>query len=240
MKKTFTLSSGDYLETLALKATFTTLKTAHMKTSSIDIERLQTSLKVDLAMLNAGNINYVLSPAYDLYHTAYCYLYESIVIDGYNENSVIGFKKDKNKNDDLEKPITVFVQACREVRNYINKQKNQFSNITNTYIQDLKTNESGEIIEGDFLKVTKYYDITNLQEFTEFSELYEDIKARLKNDRTLSILHMRLKGMSVNDIAKKLQVSHQAISKHLIKIQDIVKEIKPTKVKRFIEKRKYN
>ena len=64
-------------------------------------------------------------------------------------------------------------------------------------------------------------------------ELNEILTTRQKD-----VFHMRLKGISVSEIAVKLGVSQQAISKSQLAIQKAIKTLHPEMVRGFKEKRK--
>ena len=86
-----------------------------------------------------------------------------------------------------------------------------------------------------YYQVGRYYDIENEKDFVIQSamvELLQDL-----TDRQKMILHYRRQGKSTVEIAEKLGVSQQAISKHLAKIQALISEKLPETVRGFKEKR---
>ena len=86
------------------------------------------------------------------------------------------------------------------------------------------------------IRVNKYYDIDNYEDYNTTTEMLQNITLG-KRDR--DILNKRLQGVSVSDIADIYGVSQQAISKALARIQKATADKYPEKIRQFKEKRIY-
>ena len=67
-----------------------------------------------------------------------------------------------------------------------------------------------------------------------------NVTARLHSIVPVKFVDWGMQGFSISDISDKLNVSHQAVSKTLKQVQNIVKELFPESVNGFKEKRIVN
>ena len=130
--------------------------------------------------------------------------------------------------------------GCVAVRQH--SYKHGQTDFKTCYIEDLRqTNEDGETETTSdildriaYIKINRYYDIENMRDFVVTDNMLSKLNLTPRQDL---ILHYRMQGFSVVEIADKLKVSHQAISKQLTKIQNEVTEKFPNTVRGFKEKR---
>lgn len=226
----------DFISAKAMQATISTLKRISASTDDNKIREMLNGLYADLMKIDNKEIVYTVSDGYDCYLVAYSFLWEKIVVQGKNINDIETHILKSGK----EKERTIFQWSCVAVRQYIYKHGQ--TDFKTKYIEDLRqTNDDGETeTETDvldrvtYLKVNRYYDIDNMRDYI----VTDNMLAKLNlTPRQETILHYRMQGFAVVEIADKLKVSHQAISKQLAKIQDEVSEKFPETVRGFKEKR---
>ena len=226
----------DFIHAKAMQATFSTLKRIAASTDDNKVREMLNCLYADLMKIDNREIVYNVSDGYDCFLVAYSFLWEKIAVQGKNINDIEIHILKSGK----EKKRTIFQWACVAVRQYIYKHGQ--TDFKTCYIEDLrKTNEDGEtettseiIDRVSYIKVNRYYDIDNMRDYI----VTDNMLAKLNlTPRQETILHYRMQGFSIVEIADKLKVSHQAISKQLGKIQDEVSEKFPETVRGFKEKR---
>lgn len=181
---------------------------------------------------------YTVSDGYDIYLECLCYLRE-MNKKGYwqlfkAETIEITMSKGKKKKVSLWQGMRYYA------RHYIYKYGQ--ADFKTVYIEDL----SGEDKDGNelncydaldgLMKVTQYYDIENERDYAVFKTFLDSIRNELTPRRKM-ILHYKLKGMSVNEIAENMGVKQNTISEHLTAIQEVVKGKYPELVRGFKEKR---
>lgn len=91
--------------------------------------------------------------------------------------------------------------------------------LRDTYIEDMEHTDDGmEVSDPEYIKVTRYYDVHDWEDYAVTMDMLEQIKPLLK-DKQKAVLHYRLQGMSVTAIAERLGVTQQAISDTLKRIR---------------------
>lgn len=226
----------DFIHAKAMQATISTLKRIYASTDDEKIREMLNGLYADLMKIDNKEIVYTVSDGYDCFLVAYSFLWDKIAIQGKSIDDIeIHILKSGKK-----KERTIFQWACVAVRKYIYKHGQ--TDFKTKYIEDLRqTNEDGETeTETDvldrvtYLKVNRYYDIDNMRDYIVTDNMLSKLNLTPRQE---TILHYRMQGFSIVDIADKLKVSHQAISKQLLKIQVEVSEKLPETVRGFKEKR---
>lgn len=226
----------DFIHAKAMQATFSTLKRIAASTDDNKVREMLNGLYVDLMKINNREIVYHVSDGYDCFLVAYSFLWDKIAVQGKNINDI----EIRVLKSGKEKERTVFQWACVAVRQYIYKHGQ--TDFKTKYIEDLRqTNDDGEteteteILDRiTYLKVNRYYDIENMRDYIVTDNMLSKLSL---TPRQYAILHYRMQGFSVVEIADKLKVSHQAISKQLTKIQNEVSQKFPETVRGFKEKR---
>ena len=226
----------DFIHAKAMQATISTLKRISASTDDSKVREMLNGLYSDLMKIDNREIVYNVSDGYDCFLVAYSFLWEKIAVQGKNINDIETHILKSGK----EKERTIFQWACVAVRQYIYKHGQ--TDYKTKYIEDLRqTNEDGEtettsdILDRiSYLKVNRYYDIDNMRDYIVTDNMLSKLNLTPRQDM---ILHYRMQGFSVVEIADKLKVSHQAISKQLTKIQNEVSEKFPETVRGFKEKR---
>ena len=231
---------NDELADVAYNVAIGTLKRIDSATADVKVSKMLRGLREDKQKINnvvfanaEANSGYIVSDGYDCFLVAYAYLKEQ-TDSGKTLDTVIVKKLKSGK----EKERTVLQWACVAVREYIYKHGQ--TDYKRIYV-DRQTDKDGnmeseaEAMDRVYYQVGRYYDIENEKDFVIQSamvELLQDL-----TDRQKMILHYRRQGKSTVDIAEKLGVSQQAISKHLAKIQALISEKLPETVRGFKEKR---
>ena len=91
--------------------------------------------------------------------------------------------------------------------------------LRDTYIEDMAHTDDGiEVSDPEYIKVTRYYDVHDWADYMITADMLEQIRPLLK-DKQKAVLHYRLQGMSVKEIAERLGVQQQAISDTLKRIR---------------------
>lgn len=226
----------DFIHAKAMQATISTLKRISASTDDNKVREMLNGLYADLMKIDNKEIVYTVSDGYDCFLVAYSFLWEKIAVQGKSVNDIEIHILKSGK----EKERTIFQWSCVAVRQYIYKHGQ--TDFKTKYIEDLRqTNEDGEtettteiLDRVTYLKVNRYYDIDNMRDYIVTDNMLAKLNLTPRQD---TILHYRMQGFSVVEIADKLKVSHQAISKQLLKIQDEVSEKFPETVRGFKEKR---
>ena len=226
----------DFIHAKAMQATISTLKRISASTDDNKVSEMLNGLYADLMKIDNKAIVYNVSDGYDCFLVAYSFLWEKIAVQGKNINDIETHILKSGKI----KERSIFQWSCVAVRQYIYKHGQ--TDFKTKYIEDLRqTNEDGETeTETDvldrvtYLKVNRYYDIDNMRDYVVTDNMLSKLNLTPRQD---AILHYRMQGFSVVEIADKLKVSHQAISKQLTKIQNEVAEKFPNTVRGFKEKR---
>ena len=226
----------DFIHAKAMQATISTLKRISASTDDNKVREMLNGLYADLMKIDNKEVVYTISDGYDCFLVAYSFLWEKIAVQGKSVNDIEIHILKSGK----EKERTIFQWSCVAVRQYIYKHGQ--TDFKTKYIEDLRqTNEDGEtettteILDRiTYLKVNRYYDIDNMRDYIVTDNMLAKLNLTPRQD---TILHYRMQGFSVVEIADKLKVSHQAISKQLLKIQDEVSEKFPETVRGFKEKR---
>ena len=226
----------DFIHAKAMQATISTLKRISASTDDNKVREMLNGLYADLMKIDNRAIVYNVSDGYDCFLVAYSFLWDKIAVQGKNINDIEAHTLKSGKI----KERSIFQWSCVAVRQHIYKHGQ--TDFKTKYIEDLRqTNEDGET-ETDtdvldrvtYLKVNRYYDIDNMRDYVVTDNMLSKLNLTPRQD---AILHYRMQGFSVVEIADKLKVSHQAISKQLTKIQDEVSEKFPETVRGFKEKR---
>lgn len=229
----------------AMQASISVLKQVYFSTDDNKVKEMYHGLLNDQNAINNaeltsgkdGRKSYTVSDGYDVFLECYEYLVNMNKAGYYDlftpETIEITLSKGKKKKASL------FQGICYKARNYIyNHGQVDFKTV---YIEDLThENKEGEklnsydALEG-LIKVSQYYDIENERDYVVFKVMQKGLNL---TTRQKQILHYRLKGESVSEIAEKLKVSQQAISKHLAIIQNEITAKYPEMIRHFKGKRK--
>lgn len=226
----------DFIHVKAMQATISTLKRISASTDDSKVREMLNGLYADLMKIDNREIVYNVSDGYDCFLVAYSFLWDKIAVQGKSVDDIEMHILKSGK----EKERTIFQWSCVAVRQYIYKHGQ--TDFKTCYIEDLrKTNEDGEtettseiLDRVTYLKVNRYYDIENMRDYIVTDNMLSKLNLTPRQE---TILHYRMQGFSIVDIADKLKVSHQAVSKQLLKIQDEVSEKFPETVRGFKEKR---
>lgn len=220
----------------AMVLTIGTLKRIECATADPKVTEMLRGLRADKQKINNTVLyDYSVSDGYDCFLVAYTYLLEEYG-KGNDINTIITKKLQSGK----EKTRTVLQWACVEVRQYIYKHGQR--DYKRVYVEDIRkedkdgnAEDNGTALDRIYYQTGKYYDIDNLEDY----EIQKEMVTLLNGltERQQLILHYRRQGKSVIEIAEKLNVSQQAISKHLAKIQAVIAEAMPEKVRAFKKKR---
>ena len=225
---------NDELADIAYNVTIGTLKRIESATADKKVSEMLFGLRADRQKIdNHTLIDYTVSDGYDCFLVAYEYLFTAQG-DGLSIDDVVVKKLKSGK----EKERTVLQWACVAVREHIYRHGQ--TDYKRVYVdrhtdKDGNTETEDEAMDRAYYQVGKYYDIENEKDFVIQSAMVELLSGL--TDRQKLILHYRRQGFSTVDIAKKLGVSQQAISKHLAKIQAVIIEKMPETVRGFKEKR---
>jgi len=110
--------------------------------------------------------------------------------------------------------------AYKAVYHAIYESRNKRGSIKSVYVDDLQQNDDGEIIDTDYVRVTKYYDIDNIVDYHYTMGILEGVSDRLTT-RQAEILHLRMQGLSHDTIAERLNIRRQTVAEHMECIQQI-------------------
>ena len=224
------------IDILARMAAAGTLKKIYTTSAHEQIRKYQFQLQADFKLtdnMGTENLTKHFSDAYDIYLTAYDYLYDKIMIETLTPNCILS----ETLKNGTTKTRTVYQWACIKVRQYIYSHKAIENNSKYIYIEDLKKSSDDtteNALDREYIRVGKYNDIHDYNDFTTVSDILNALDLSRKEK---DILNLRLRGLSTTEIADKYDVTHQAISKNLLKIQEKVKDIFPDMVRGFKDKR---
>lgn len=218
---------NDELADMAFRGTIKTLERIYHTTDDSKVGQMYYGLLADAQKLNNNNImDYTCSDGYDCFLVAYSYIkgeYDKGFTADTEETRILKSGKEKTK--------TKFGWMCSEVRKYIyNYGQTDYKRM---YVE-CKTDKDGHTESPDeatdrmLYQVGRYYDIDNEKGVL----IYEKLVAVCKDmtQRQQMILHYRMQGKSINEIAEKLGVKHNTISTHLKAIQDRVRKAYPEAV----------
>ncbi len=105
--------------------------------------------------------------------------------------------------------------------------------LRDTYIEDMAhTDDGAEIVDPEYIKVTRYYDVHDWADYAVTMGMLEQIRPLLR-ERAALILDYRMQGLSITAIADKLGVSQQAVSAQLKRIQDKAITLWPDETRAF-------
>ena len=234
MENTTKLYLNDAIANYAMLATIGTLKRIESATADPKITEMLRGLRTDRQKINNTVLyDYSVSDGYDCFLVAYEYLLEQ-----YNKGNDVDTVIIKVLKSGKEKSRTVLQWACVAVREYIYKHGQ--TDYKRAYVdrqidKDGNTETEAEAIDRLYYQVGRYYDIENEKDYVIQSAMVELLQGL--TDRQKLILHYRRQGKSTVQIAEKLGVSQQSISKHLAKIQAVITEKMPETVRGFKEKR---
>lgn len=225
---------GNELADIAYNVTIGTLKRIDSATADPKVREMLNGLRADKSKVNNPVlVDYTVSDGYDCFLVAYDYL-----LDQYNKGNTIDTIIVKKLKSGKEKERTVLQWACVAVREYIYRHGQ--TDFKRAYVdrqtdKDGNTETEAEAMDRAYYQVGRYYDIENERDYVIQSAMVELLQGL--TDRQKLILHYRRQGKSTVEIAEKMGVSQQAISKHLAKIQVVIAEALPETVRGFKEKR---
>ena len=105
--------------------------------------------------------------------------------------------------------------------------------LRDTYIEDMAhTDDGAEIVDPDYIRVTRYYDIHDWADYAVTMDMLEQIRPLLR-ERAALILDYRMQGLSITAIADKWGVSQQAVSAQLKRMQDKAITLWPDETRAF-------
>lgn len=128
-------------------------------------------------------------------------------------------------------PAALRREVYRAVNRYIYANA-QRPILRDTYIEDLPRNDAGEIIDVNYIRVTRYYDVDNITDYNAMQTMLTRIRMAL-TAKQWAILHKRLQGKSVVAIAVELGVTQQAVSASLQRIRRTVRALYPDATRHF-------
>jgi len=237
---------NDEIANYAMSATIGVLKRIESATADPVVSKMLRGLREDRKKINnpvfavsESQTGYAVSDGYDCFLECYCYLkakyndYTAIngvgahtvdlVVLDIIEKRILKSGKEKEKNN--------LAWACTEVRKYIYRHGQ--TDFKRAYVEcqtdkDGHTESPDEATDRMLYQVGRYYDIDNEKGVL----VYEKLVAVCKDltQRQQMILHYRMQGKSVNEIAEILKVKHNTISTHLKAIQDRVRKAYPEAV----------
>lgn len=108
--------------------------------------------------------------------------------------------------------------AYKAVYHAIYASRNKKGSIKSVYVEDLQHNDSGEIVDSAYVRVTKYYDIDSIADYQYTMNMLGAISDRLTT-RQAEILHYRMQGLGVQAIADKLGVDKSTITHTMDRIR---------------------
>ena len=225
---------GNEIADIAYNVTIGTLKRIDSATADPKVREMLQGLRSDKVKANnLAIMDYTISDGYDCFLVAYEYL-----LDQYGKGNNIDTVIAKKLKSGKEKKRTVLQWACVAVREYIYRHGQ--TDFKRMYVdrqtdKDGNTETEAEAVDRLYYQVGRYYDIENEKDFVVQSAMMELLDGL--TDRQKLILHYRRQGKSTVEIASKMGVSQQAISKHLAKIQAVIGEKLPETVRHFKEKR---
>jgi len=221
------------IDVLARKASAGTLKKIYAASAHQQILKYMNALQSDFKLAdNMGNdekLKTTFSDAYDIYLIAYEYLYNKILVETYNPQDTITEKLKNGK----EKVRTVYQWTCVQVRKYIYNNKSIENNGKFVYIEDLKQNENEtaeNALDREYIRMNKYDGIDNYNDYIDYNNMLSKLDL---TDRQTEIIILRMRGLSVNEIAKKYGVKHNTISTQLQRIRDKVRDTFPDMLRGF-------
>lgn len=108
--------------------------------------------------------------------------------------------------------------AYKAVYHAVYASRNKKGSIKSVYVEDLQHNDSGEIVDSAYVRVTKYYDIDSIADYQYTMNMLGAISDRLTT-RQAKILHYRMQGLGVQAIADKLGVDKSTITHTMDRIR---------------------
>lgn len=108
--------------------------------------------------------------------------------------------------------------------------------LRDTYIEDMAhTDDGAEIVDPEYIKVTRYYDVHDWADYAVTMDMLEQIRPLLTRAER-AVLSYRMQGLSGDAIAARLGVSKQRISNIRRNIQRIAQKsrVKAEKTKIFL------
>lgn len=124
--------------------------------------------------------------------------------------------------DDYQPTDDAIKAAYAAVYHAIYESRNKRGSIKSVYVDDLQQNDDGEIVDTDYVRVTKYYDIDNIVDYRYTMGIFEGVSDRLTT-RQAEILHLRMQGLSYETIAERLNIRLQTVAEHMERIQQVAK-----------------
>jgi DNA-binding NarL/FixJ family response regulator len=105
--------------------------------------------------------------------------------------------------------------------------------LRDTYIEDMAhTDDGAEIVDPEYIKVTRYYDVHDWADYAVTMDMLEQIRPLLTRAER-AVLSYRMQGLSGDAIAARLGVSKQRISNIRRNIQRIATRIWPDETRAF-------
>jgi predicted DNA-binding protein YlxM (UPF0122 family) len=187
-------------------------------------------------MFNPAKADYSISDGWDIVQEAYMHLL-AMNKEGYwqlydGEDITITMQKGKKKD------VTLAQAVGYHIRHYIYNWGQ--SDFKKTYIEDYSTDDGEgnelncyDVLSG-LVEVTRLYDICDYEEWEVYKAMFSVVCEKCTARQKL-IVHYRLQGYSVTDVAKKLNVRPCTISDHLKKIQAMVLKEFPEKLNNISE-----
>lgn len=220
----------------AMKCAIKLLERIAGDTADPKINEMYIGLIRDQKSIGNTEISYTISDGYDVFMECFIYLKEM------NREGIWQlFQAEQVEIITAKgrKKVSLWQGMRYHARHYIYKFGQ--TDFKCNYIEDFSREDKDgnelnkyDVLDG-LIKAPQNYDIDSYESYTMFKEFLGalNLTARQKH-----ILHCRLKGEGVQEIAKKLKVSQPAISKQLANIQKEVNAKFPDMVRGFKEGRK--
>lgn len=229
---------GNEIANIAYNVTIGTLKRIESATADEKVREMLHGLRADKNKINnafyansESKNGYTVSDGYDCFLVAYMYLLEQYQ-NGNNIDTIIIKKLKSGK----EKERTVLQWSCVAVREYIYRHGQ--ADFKRAYIEKLADKDGNieteeDALDREYYQVGKYYDIETEKDYC----IQENMVALLQGltERQKLILHYRRQGKGIVEIANKLGVKQQTITKTLERLQDKISQAMPETVRAFRE-----
>ena len=214
----------------AKKAVCSTLNKIFSCTGNKDMEKMKSNFLNDLSIIDNNKMDNI-SDAYDLYIIAYTYLYDCYINKNLTNDDIISIPL-KNGNIKELKPIQY---ACRLVRQEIYKHSTQNPS-SYLYINDFSQinsdgeQETSEQVTERLLRVNKYYDIDNYNDYVTINDIINNLKL---TEREKAVFNLKMQGLGNTQVIERLNITKQNCTNVLFRIQEKIKALYPELLRQF-------
>lgn len=123
--------------------------------------------------------------------------------------------------------------AYKAVHNYVYRQARRHA-LRNIYIEDMAHNDAGECVDANYIRVTRYFDVSDYEDWCIYQDMLDTLGGHL-SDYQIIILHKRLQGLSITKIAEQMHVSVAAISRQLSKMRSVAAKLYPDAIRLIMQ-----